>query len=409
MLINGEDPTSPGDKVIDSFSYKLDIITCKSCLNYQRNGMPVDNEVINTIRTNNTEIVNSLDLPYNPNSPKQVTEHLLLESSADLILAKIAVTEEGERARLAADTRKARSLLKQNSFLNKFDNYEGKIYGKFNCAARSGRLTCKDQNLQQIPRKLKKVFGVEENGDYVLIYSDYSQLELRCVCVIANETRMEKIYRENGDIHDYTAKTLFGENATKEQRQIAKTENFGLLYGASAKTFGQILLKLANMYIEEDVLKDEKNKWLNLWPAIAAWQRRGISAWRRKQPWQTLLGRKYVSKMMTDHLNIAVQGSGAEIARLANHYMDKAMPNISSEVKQINMVHDSFIYIAPNDPAVYIPASKVIAKSMQDAWKEITKVAKIPDLPMPVEVRVGFNWGKIDSDDDFIYNYELEG
>ena len=76
--------------------------------------------------------------------------------------------------------------------------------------------------------------------------------------------------------------------------------------------------------------------------------------------------------------------------------------------KLANFIHDSFIIDAPNDPEIYKPVAKKLAECMQEAWFEMSKLFKITDLPMPVDVSVGYNWGDIEGDVDNIWDFQLE-
>ncbi|MCH9665977.1 MAG: hypothetical protein K0U41_09065 [Gammaproteobacteria bacterium] len=386
----------------EDLNYKLDIITLRSNLRMQCNGIPVDSEKLETLYAANMQEINNIALPCNCNSPKQVRAYIGSNMSDDLGLAW-QIAHGNERAGFV---RRARKLTKQNSFLNKFQTDDGHIYGLFKPGARSGRSTCNDQNLQQVPRALRTVFGVPEHGPEVMVYSDFSQLELRAICAITGDKNMLAIYRAGGDIHDYTARRLFNtEEPTKEQRQIGKTCNFALLYGAGWKVLQTILLKTTGIYLKEPECKDIRNRWLNLFPDLKIWQQQGIRDQKAGRPWQTPMGRRYMGKLMTDQVNIQVQGMGAEVAKLANHYMDKVMEELAAGWTQfdewyhwqINFIHDAYLYRMPNDPDMYETVAKIIADSMQLAWKEISVACKIPDLPMPVNVLVGYNWGDLEA------------
>jgi DNA polymerase I-like protein with 3'-5' exonuclease and polymerase domains len=383
----------------EEYGYQLDILTLSHCLDFQLNGMPVDQDRLQKRYAENLTEIDRLAVPINVNSWQQVRPYIGAEQSDDLALQLLAINGNDK----ARDVRATRKLKKQNSFLDKFDTREGRIFGKFVPSTKSGRLASKAQNLQQIPRALKGVFGYTTEDDKVLIYSDYAQLELRCICAITAERRMEERFRNGEDLHEYTAEMLFGKEFTKTQRQVAKTANFGLLYGAGIKVFGQILLKLAGMQVSEAELTIVKKKWRNLWPAIAAWQDRGISAWRSGLTGVTPLGRRYTAKLLTDQLNIQNQGFGAEVAKLALHYILK---DLDPRVKVLNFIHDSYILECPKEEEMYEEASKVLADCMQRAWFESIKGVKIPDLPMPVECFVGYNWGSIE--DDYLYKYVKE-
>lgn len=392
----------------DCTSYKIDMLALKYALKFQRNGMPVIRDAVQEAYSNNIAQIESFNLPINVNSYQQVRPYIGSVQSDDLGLATLAL--EGNMR--AKEVRKVRKLIKQNSFLNKFDTNEGRIYGKFLPSARSGRFTSKDQNLQQIPRKLKKVFGFNTEDGKVLVYSDYAQLEMRCITAITGEQRMEALLREGGDLHDFTAAMLFGSDFTKIQRQISKTANFGLLYGAGVNVFLSILIKEADLLLTHVEGSSTKKKWRNLYSSISRWQDSGIAAQRRGQAWQTPFGRRYTAKMMTDQLNIQNQGFGSEVAKLAMHYM---MPIIENDwadkgVKLVNFVHDSYIFECPAEPEIYEAVADVVSDAMQRAWFEACRVGidlKIRDLPMPVDVFVGYNWGRIE--DDYIYKTTLEG
>jgi DNA polymerase-1 len=300
-----------------------------------------------------------------------------------------------------------RKLLKQNSFLDKFDTIEGRIYGKFLPFARSGRLISKDQNLQQLPRKLKKAFQAAPGR--ALWYADYAQIELRSICAITTCRAMEKLFREGVDVHGYTAEMLFGKDWTDAQRQLTKTYNFNYLYGGGVDVMRGILIQTADMLLPRDQAIRDRRRWQNLWREIFAWQEQGISRWKKGRTGTTPLGRKYKAKMMTDYLNIENQGCAADVFKLALHYL---MPKLKEfdNVFICNVIHDSFIIEGPNDPSYYEPVSIVIAEAMQTAWFEVSKSLKIKDLPMPVDVKVGLNWGLIeDKKTPNLYDYKLEG
>lgn len=128
-----------------------------------------------------------------------------------------------------------------SKFLTKWGNYakyDSRIHPNFNITnVVTGRTSCSDPNLQQVPRNkdLRSLFTAPKGR--VFIEADYSQIELRVAAHYAQEPTMLKIYREGGDIHTETARTLCGGEPTKEDRSKAKAVNFGFLYGMQAKGF----------------------------------------------------------------------------------------------------------------------------------------------------------------------------
>jgi DNA polymerase I-like protein with 3'-5' exonuclease and polymerase domains len=387
-------------RVKDDYSYKLDILTTKYCLGMQWHGMPVDNDRLIAHLAKNEARIREINLPVNCNSYVQVRNYLGSMLSDDLGLAKL-IQQGSEKAKAVRETRK---LKKENSELNKYieDQKEGVIYGKFKCSARSGRLTSDDTNLQQINKKLKHIFGFPENGSEILIYADYPQIQLRGACVVASDKTMENLFRNGADLHNYVAEIIFGSTFTPEQRQICKTANFGLLFGAGVNVFRNVLIKEAGLYLSEDEAKALKQKWLKLWKDIANWQKSGIRAFNKGLVWDTPLGRKYKAFMMTDQLAMKIQGFEAEVAKLAWHYMMPELNEKTPDVMCRSFIHDSYIFSGPNDETIYKLAAKIIKDSMDEAWFQMCKSVEIQDLPMPNKVRVGFNWGEIEKG-KFIY------
>jgi hypothetical protein len=388
---------------LDDYSYKLDMISTRDCLEFQNFGLPIDLERTKDKYAKNMKEINEINLPINCNSYKQVRAYIDSNLSDDHGLSLLTL-QGNERA---ANVNKARKLIKNNSFLTKYlniaqphetDDGFGIIHGKFKNSARSGRLTSDDENLQQIPRALKILFGVPEESDEIILFSDFAQIQLRAVTAVTGDKAMEKLFREGKDLHDYVATLIFGPNFTKEQRQISKTANFSLLFGAGVAVFIKMLIKQAKMWLKENEANKIRSGWLKLWKEIKEWQELGIKDWRKGKVWSTPLGREYKAKMMTDQLAMQIQGFEAEVAKLARHYMKPRLLAISPLIRLRNFVHDSFIFTAPNDATIYIPAMEIIAECMQEAWFEMSQAVAITDLPMPVKVRAGWNWGDIEKD-----------
>ena len=388
-------------------SYLLDKSSLVTALDFQWNGMPVDSARINSEYKRVNEELTKIPMPINANSWQQVRAWLNVDKSDKNFLSELALKgNDKARARAVLDVRSRRKLL---SFLEKYDR--DRVIGKFKPSARSGRFTSDDENLQQIPRALKKVFGHPEGSDRILIYSDYAQLELRTIASILDVEVMVKMFREGVDLHGYVASVLFGEDYTKDDRQVTKTYNFNLLYGGSVRMVLSILITYGYL-IEERIANRHKRKWLNLFKEINKWQQEQISAWRKCKLGFTPFGRQYKGKLMTDQMNIKNQGAGAEVAKLALHYFYPWLKEYNlandTDVKVCNFIHDSFILDAPKDENVYKPVARKLAECMQEAWFEMSKLYKVKDLPMPVDVAVGYNWGDIEGDKENIWDFELE-
>ena len=108
-------------------------------------------------------------------------------------------------------------------------------------------------------------------------------------------------------------------------------------------------------------------------------------------------------------MNIMNQGAGAEVAKLALVYLQRKLrANPKYDAVLCNFVHDSFIIECPDDPAIYQPVGVLLAECMQDAWFQMSKNFKIKDLPMPVDVKVGNNWGDLENDKNVDWEFTLE-
>lgn len=372
------------------FNYQLDILSLRHALDFQNNGLPVLVDEVETQYRSNLREIDILNMPINVNSYVQVRKYLDCDKSDGLTLATMALQGD-ERAAKVIKTKK---LLKQNSFLDKFLTDDQRIYGIFAPLARSGRFTCKEQNLQQTPRDVKHVFGVTPDSGRVMLYADYPQLELRTIAAIVHERKLVEIFKTGGDPHGIVAASIFGENYTATDRQITKTYNFNLLYGGGAGMIQGILIKQANTLRDIDLIKREVRAWKRAWPAIAAWQEEVIRSHRRGDLRQTPLGRKYMGKLITDHANIENQGFGADVAKLALHYM---MPDLKAENAQLcNFVHDSFMVEMDEDMEANKRVAKRMQEAMKDAWSEACKAVTVKDIPMPAQVFCGRDLGTIE-------------
>ena len=228
-------------------SYKLDMLTLRYCLDFQWNGMPVDEKRLQAQHKANVKKIEEWAVPINVNSWQQVRPYIGEDESDGLALA--TQTLQGNKRSEAVQA--VRKLRKEQSFLEKFETQDGRIYGKFLPSARSGRLTSRDQNLQQLPRSTKGVFGYTEDAGRVLIYADYAQLELRTLCAIVACLRMTELFRSGEDLHGFTAEMIFGSEWTKKHRQLSKTYNFNLTYGGGIGMLQSILIQQAGVLVPE--------------------------------------------------------------------------------------------------------------------------------------------------------------
>lgn len=191
---------------------------------------------------------------------------------------------------------------------------DGRIHPSFDQAgAATGRMTCRDPNLQQIPREpeFRRCFVAPDGR--ALIKADYSQIELRIVAEIAQDQKMIRAYSEGKDLHTLTAHLVLGKplaDVTKHDRQSAKALNFGLVYGMGAERFKEYAeIDYGRHWTLEEAMQF-KDKFFETY--------NGIRRWHRNQPrgeteTRTLSGRRRLAvTKFTEKTNTPVQGTGAD-------------------------------------------------------------------------------------------------
>jgi DNA polymerase-1 len=403
----------------EDFVYQLDKTFLRTCLVWQQNGLPVDQKRLLQFKEDTQRAIDeqTVLLPegLNINSPKQVRIAIGSEQSDDLGLAILGA--EGNE--IAKAVREKRKMVKRMNFLDRYSF--DRVRGFFTPTAVSGRARCQGSsvkpydgtdNLMQIPRELKGLFGFDEKDPRYLVYADFAQLELRTVCADSGDPVLEKLFKEDNDLHIYAATQIFNKKAediTKQERFIAKMCNFSLLYLSGWKTFKNILVKLAGSAPADREIEQTVAKWRVLYPGIKAWHKKVSSqggGFGSKKPMfgSTLNGRNYKATKVTDLAGVQNQGLGAEVAKLAMHYFFKKEP----DAKLLVFIHDSYVLEA-KDLEEGKKLAHSLADSMVEAWFECTKNAKVKDLPIPTQALVGKNFGDIDGKGIYEYEYMNEG
>jgi len=163
-----------------------------------------------------------------------------------------------------------------------------------------------------------------------------------------------------------------------------------------------MLMKEAGIYMTVENMRPMLRKWKNGFPALRAWH--AYNGRSKTMEDRTLSGRKYKANLYTDLNAIKMQGSSAEVFKLAHLYMHKSMGNIPIS----NAIHDSFIGSDKTIEAARLTGD-VLGKSMVVAWFEIIQNSKVPTLKMPVEVFIGRNWGEIDNEGKYLERLFFEG
>ncbi|WP_047418912.1 DNA polymerase I [Cellulophaga sp. Hel_I_12] len=262
--------------------------------------------------------------------------------------------------------------------------------------AATGRLSSNNPNLQNIPirtergRQVRKAF-VPRDENYTLLAADYSQIELRIIAALSEETTMIEAFKNGEDIHASTASKVFNvpiDQVTREQRSNAKTVNFGIIYGVSA--FG-----LSNQTdLSRAESKDLIDTYYKTYPKLRNYMSELVDFARDNGYVQTVLGRRRYLKDINgsnaivrgaaerNAVNAPIQGSAADIIKIAMINIHKKLVAGSYKTKMLLQVHDELVF------DVYKPE----LEEMKTLIKAEMENAYILSVPLDVEIGVGENW-----------------
>ncbi len=273
----------------------------------------------------------------------------------------------------------------------------GKVHTSFNQAVTAtGRLSSTEPNLQNIPirmeegRRIRKAF-IPSRDDYMLLTADYSQIELRILAHMAQDEVLIEAFREDQDIHTRTASEVFGvrmEDVTKEMRRAAKAVNFGIVYGISDFGLSQDLgtsRAEAKAYIDSYFAR---------YPGVKRYIEQTIAQAREKGYVETLLKRRrYLPDILSRNfhlrsfaeraaMNTPIQGSAADIIKLAMLKLQAVMEKEQPEAHMILQVHDELIFEVPH------PKIPVVGAIVNEVMSQAYHLA----VPLKVDLHTGPNW-----------------
>ena len=357
-------------------------------------------------------IFNLTEFNFNLASPKQLGEVLfdrlkIVDSPKKTKSGQYSTSEE-VLSKLSKDHQVVKEVLEWRSLQKLINTYvdalpkqispiSNRIHAVFNQAvAATGRLSSNNPNLQNIPirskrgRLIRKAF-ICENSDYVMLSADYSQIELRVIASLSKDPNMISAFKNNEDIHSSTASKVFNvdiSNVTSEQRSNAKTVNFGIIYGVSA--FG-----LSNQTsLSRSESKELIESYFIAYPQLKSYISNQINFARENGYVETVLGRRRYLKNINSRnpivrgaaernaVNAPVQGSAADIIKVAMINIQKILTNSKLKSKMLVQVHDELIF--------------EIHKSELDKMKKIVKYemenAFALKVPLVVDSGIGENW-----------------
>jgi DNA polymerase I len=370
-------------------------------------------EVNKKIKDLENKIYKAAGSKFNINSPLQLKKILfedlkisaegigrtktgLSTSASELVKMKarhpiiVMISEYRELAKLKSTYLDALPLL--------VDPKTNRVHTSFNqTITATGRLSSSDPNLQNIPirtplgKEIRKAF-IAEKG-FRLIAADYSQIELRIVASMANDEKMLNAFQKGEDIHVRTAAEVHEvslEKVTPQMRREAKAVNFGVIYGLGIHGLAEgadIPLEKARAFIE---------KYFTIHQGIQQYIENTKELAHQNGYVETLFGRRrYLPEISSGNaglvaqaermaINMPVQGTAADLMKMAMIEINKKLPNVSSKAKMILQVHDELVFEVPEKEVAKV--SQLVKEIMENVYK----------LKAPIEVGIssGKNWGE---------------
>lgn len=406
------------EQEMDKLYYEVELPLVEVLSHMEFNGFKVDLEVLNQLGEEFQEEIDKLtkeiyDLAgeeFNINSPKQMG--VVLFDKLDLPVIKKTKTGYSTDAEVLDKLKgkheiiekilKYRQMVKLKStyidgLMSVVDEKTHKIHSSFNqTVTNTGRISSTEPNLQNIPikteegRKIRKAF-VPQSNEYILVDGDYSQIELRVLAHISKDPKLMEAFYHNEDIHTKTASEVFNlpkEEITPLMRNRAKAVNFGIVYGISDYGLSRdlnISRKEAKKYID-NYLKNYK--------LVDEYMKDIVKLGKEKGYVETILKRKrYVPELKSRNYNVRsfgeriamntpIQGSAADIIKVAMVKVYEELNNRNLKSKLILQVHDELLI------ETYKGEEEEVKKIMVDIMENSINL----DIPLKVDLKVGDNW-----------------
>ncbi len=364
-------------------------------------------EIINKIANLEKEIYELAGEEFNISSPKQLGvvlfEHLQIahkkKQNGSYKTDVKTLQKYAESQPIVAKILEYRNLNKLlNTYIEALDNYvlkDGKIHTIFNqTLTRTGRLSSMDPNLQNIPvreeygKKIRMAFVPSHD---LILSADYSQIELRILAHISNCQELIDCFKRNEDIHTMVAADIHGisqSEVTKTMRSMAKAVIFGIVYGISGFGLGE------NLQISTTEAKKFIEKYYELYPGVKDYMNNIVKSAYETGEVKTLFGRIRKIKELQDHnymvrmmgermaLNTPIQGTSADIMKMAMILVDQKIAENHLESKMILQIHDEIILDVKKEE---VPKLKEILK---DAMENVVTL----NVPLKIDINVGSDW-----------------
>ena len=300
-----------------------------------------------------------------------------------------------------------RRLTKLETFIKSWEKIQvdDRIYPSFNITARTGRTTCSNPNLQQIPQDKNVRNLIEARPGWKILECDFSQVELRVASMFSGDANMQHAYNSGSDLHSKTTELLFGDTSNlskqeqKRKRTEAKSMNFGFLYGMSAKTFVDYA-KGYGLNITEEQSEGFRNNFFEAYPRLLPWHEE-CKEYARKNghTWSPIGRKRFLPDINSSNwsnrgqaerqsVNSGVQGFASDmcISALSDIVFSDIIDH--ERCKVLGSVHDAILFEIRDD---YVEEVVPIVKEMMEHPSIIDGI-DIP-VPMVADVEIHQAWG----------------
>ncbi len=389
--------------------YKMEITGVKLDVDFLKK---YRDEIIAKIQDIERQIYKHAGEEFNISSTKQLGyilfDKLKITDNPKLTKTKQYSTSETELSKLADAHPVVPLILEYRSLKKLLSAYidslpqlvnprTGRIHASFNqTITATGRLSSNNPNLQNIPirtpegRQIRKAF-VASSDNHVIVDADYSQIELRIMAHLSQDPNMIEAFRSGQDIHTMTAAKIYKvkpEEVTKEMRYKAKSANFAIIYGSSAFGLSQ------NLNIPRSEAKALIDGYFETYPKVKEYMDRVIEQARKDGYVTTIMGRRrYLPDIHSNNhnvranaertaINTPIQGSAADIIKLAMIKIARRFEDEGLEAKMIIQVHDELVFDVPSNELDRV--KQIIKYEMENAIDL--------SVPLVVDMGVGKNW-----------------
>ncbi len=405
---------------LDTLAETMEMPLVYVLLGMERTGMRVDPEVLKQyektlkkeLQELEKEIHDMAGMEFNISSPKQLGEVLfvrmkIVENAKKTKTKQYSTSEEvlmqlkGRHPIISKvlDYRSVRKLL--SSYVETLPGLirpdTGRIHTEFNQAvAVTGRLSSANPNMQNIPvreergREIRKAF-VPAGEDYLLLSADYSQIELRLMAHLSGDEDMIRAFLDGQDIHAATAAKIYNvplKEVTREMRSHAKTANFGIIYGISSFGLAQ------RLDISRTKAKELIDGYFQSFPGVKKYMEESIRKAREKGYAETIMGRRrylrdinsgnsFIRSMAERNaINAPIQGSAADIIKLAMIRIQRLLEEKKMKTKMILQVHDELLF------DMYLPEQEEVIRNVVYEMEHVVDLS----VPLTVDYGTGKNW-----------------